>query len=291
MKRIVYLLLILFALISGNLIAQTTDSTLVRIETNDGNEFIGTVAKEDAAQVVLKTTNLGEISIQKSSIKAREVIRKEQIKAGEVWFENPQATRYFWAPNGYGLKKGEGYYQNIYVFWNQFTIGVSDNISLGAGVIPLFLLGGGPTPIFGTFKVSLPLVENKVNLGGGALVGAVLGESEATFGIVYGVSTFGNPDKNLTLGLGYAFAAGEWASSPLINLSGMVRASKRMYLLTENYYVHGGGAGGGIIGLGGRWLIRKASLDFMLGIPYGTDMDVLIAFPAIGFVIPFEKKQ
>ena len=108
-------------------------------------------------------------------------------------------------------------------------------------MIPLFLLGGGPTPVFLTGKVSVPLVENKVNLGAGALAGAVLGEDGGSFGIVYGVSTFGDPDKNFTLGLGYAFAGGEWASSPLINLSGMVRGSKRMYFITENYYVHAGG--------------------------------------------------
>lgn len=291
MKNFLIMLFCLFFVFSANTLkGQTQDTTLVNIETNDGNEYMGIVVAENEESLVLKTENLGEITIKKSNIARRDIIRKEQIKDGDVWFENPQATRYFWAPNAYGLKAGEGYYQNIYVFWNQFTVGLTDNFSLGGGVIPLFLLGGGPTPIFGTAKFSVPLVENKVNLGGGALVGAVLGESEATFGILYGVSTFGDPDKNFTLGLGYAFAGGEWASSPLINLSAMVRASKRMYFLTENYYVHAGGDGGGVIGLGGRWLIKKASLDFMLAIPYGGGMGTFVAFPAIGFVIPFGKK-
>jgi len=289
MKTSLFILLALFLLITSQTWAQVSDSTIVRIETSDRNEYIGTIVNENEQVLVLKTETLGEITVQKSNIKNREIIQKEQLRAGEVWFANPQATRYFWAPNGYGLKKGEGYYQNIYVFWNQFTVGLSDNFSLGGGVIPAFLLGGGPTPIFLTGKVSVPVVENKVNLGAGALAGAVLGESEATFGIVYGVSTFGDPDKNFSIGLGYAFAGGEWASSPLINLSGMVRASKRMYFLTENYYVHGEGDGGGVIGLGGRWLIKRASLDFIFIIPYGADMDTFIAFPAIGFVIPFGK--
>ncbi len=285
MKRITTVLVMLFTLSSGILMAQTTDSSMVRIETNDGNEFVGVITREDATTLVLKTSNLGEITIQKNIIKLRDVIRQEQIKDGKVWFENPQATRYFWAPNGYGLRKGEGYYQNIYVFWNQFSVGITDNFSLGGGVIPIFFFGG-PTPIFITPKLSIPIVENKVNIGAGALVGTVLGEQSATFGIVYGVSTFGDPDKNLSVGLGYAFADGEWASTPLINISGMVRASQRMYLLTENYYVRAGGQGGGIIGLGGRWLIKKASLDFIFAIPYGPDMELII-LPAIGFVIPF----
>lgn len=290
-KRSYFILLFCLLLVfSVNVLkGQTQDSTLVNIETTDGNEYTGIVVSENEESLVLKTENLGEITIRKNNIASRIIIKKEQIKDGDVWFENPQSTRYFWAPNAYGLKAGEGYYQNIYVFWNQFTVGLTDNFSIGGGVIPLFLLGGGPTPIFGTAKFSVPVVEDKVNLGGGALVGAVLGESEATFGILYGVSTFGDQDKNFTVGLGYAFAGGEWANSPLINISGMVRASKRMYFLTENYYVHAGGDGGGIIGLGGRWLIKKASLDFMFAIPYGEGMD-LIVLPAIGFVIPFGNK-
>lgn len=287
MKTILFLFAILFVFQTSRTLAQTQDSTLVRIETADGNEYIGTIVSQNNQVLVLKTENLGEITIQKGTIRNHEIVRKEQLKEGEVWFENPQSTRYFWGSNGYGLKKGEGYYQNIYVFWNQFTYGLSNHVSIGGGVIPLFLLGGGPTPVFLTGKVSVPVAENKVNLAAGALVGAVLGEEAASFGIVYGVSTFGNPDQNFSLGVGYAFVEGEWASTPLINLSGMVRTSKRMYLLTENYYVHGGGNGGGIIGLGGRWLIKKASLDFMLAIPFGMDLDTFIAFPAIGFVIPF----
>lgn len=291
MKNFILPFTFLCLFISGNLNAQIQDSVLVKIETNNGNEYIGIVLDEDQQTLVLKTDDLGEITIKKVDIKSREMIRAEQVRDGEIWFENPQSTRYFWAPNGYGLKKGEGYYQNIYVFWNQFTVGVTDNISLGGGVIPLFLLGGGPTPVFLTAKLSVPVVKDKVNLGAGALAGAVLGEDEATFGIVYGVSTFGDRDKNFTFGLGYAFAAGEWASAPLINLSGMVRGSKRMYFITENYYVHADGDGGGVIGLGGRWLIKKASLDFMLAIPFGAGMDTFVAFPAIGFVIPFGNKR
>ncbi|MEN8115712.1 MAG: hypothetical protein ABFS16_01960 [Bacteroidota bacterium] len=271
---------------------QTTDSTLVKIETTDGNEFLGNIVSEDDLQIVLKTDKFGEITIRKIDIKSRELVQPQQIKEGELWFDNPQSTRYFWAPNGYGLKKGEGYYQNIYVLWNQFTYGVTNNFSLGAGVIPLFLFDGSPTPIFATAKFSVPLEKDKFNLGGGAIVGTVLGESDdvGAFGIVYGVSTFGSPDNNITFGLGYGFAAGEWASSPLINLSGLFRISSRGYIITENYYISIEGEGGVVIGLGGRWIIKKAALDFILGIPIVPEMDAFIAFPVIGFTIPFGNK-
>ena len=261
---------------------------LVSIETTDGNEFLGEIIKEDALTIVLKTRKLGEITIARSDIKSRKNVEVEQIKDGSFWFPNPQSTRYFWAPNAYGLKAGEGYYQNIYVLWNQFAYGVTDNFSIGGGVVPLFLFGGGPTPVFITPKFSIPIKKDKLNIGGGALIGTVLGEGIG-FGIVYGLTTFGTPDNNVSLSLGYGFAGEEWAQSPLINVSGLFRLSNRFYFLTENYFINIGGEGVGEIGLGGRWIIKKAALDFMFAIPLVSDMGFFIAVPLIGFTIPFGK--
>jgi hypothetical protein len=167
------------------------DSTLVQIETLDGNQFIGKLTNEDSEKLVIVTDNLGEIVIKLSDIKSRKAIHSSQIKKGEFWFDNPQSTRYFWSPNGYGLKKGEGYYQNVWVLWNQVAVGINDYFSISGTIIPLFLFGGTATPVFISPKISIPIEKNKFNLGAGALLGTVLGESDTSFGIVYGVSTLG----------------------------------------------------------------------------------------------------
>lgn len=266
----------------------TNDTTLVNIETVDGNEFIGQIVNEDSLKIVLKTEKLGEISIFRSDIKRQEILEVQQIKEGQYWFPNPQSTRYFWSPNGYGLKNGEGYYQNIWVLWNQFAYGLSDNFSIGGGIIPLFLFGGSPTPVFLTTKFSIPVVENKFNLGLGAIVGTVLGEEETGFGILYGLSTFGTPDNNVTFGMGYGFAGGEWASSPMININGMFRISSRGYFITENYYINAEDENVVLIMLGGRWIIKKAALDFGLVIPI-ADIESFVAIPWLGFTVPFGK--
>jgi len=266
----------------------TNDTTLVNIETIDGNEFIGQIISEDSLKIVLKTEKLGEISIFRSDIKRREILEVQQIKEGKYWFPNPQSTRYFWSPNGYGLKQGEGYYQNIWVLWNQFAYGLSDNFSIGGGIIPLFLFGGTPTPVFITAKFSIPVVENKFNLGAGAIAGTILGEEETGFGILYGLSTFGTPDNNVTLGMGYGFAGGEWAQSPMININGMFRVSSRGYFITENYYINAGGENVVLITLGGRSIIKKAALDYGLVIPF-ADIGQFVAIPWLGFTVPFGK--
>lgn len=283
------LIFILFFSYSQIIAQNQKDTTLVRIETKDGNEFMGEIVGQDSTKILLKTEKFGELAILKSEIKQQEKVSVEQIIDGKLWFANPQSTRYFWSPNGYGLKKGEGYYQNIWVLWNQFSYGVSDNFSLGGGIIPLFFFGGGPTPVFITPKISIPIEKDKFNLGAGALIGTVLGESGTSFGIVYGISTFGTPNNNVSFGLGYGFAGGEWASSPLININGMFRLSSRGYFITENYYISGGGENVVLISLGGRWIIKKAALDFGLFIPV-ADIGSFVAVPWLGFTIPFSKQ-
>jgi hypothetical protein len=286
--KIGFAFLFLFILTLSVKSQTTNDTTLVNIETVDGNEFIGQIVIEDSLKIVLKTEKLGEISIFRSDIKRQEIIEIQQIKEGKYWFHNPQSTRYFWSPNGYGLKKGEGYYQNIWVLWNQFAYGLSDNFSIGGGIIPLFLFGGTPTPVFITAKFSIPVVENKFNLGAGAIAGTILGEEETGFGILYGISTFGTPDNNVTFGLGYGFAGGEWASSPMINVNGMFRVSSRGYFITENYYINAGGENLVLITLGGRSIIKKAALDYGLVIPI-ADIGQFVAIPWLGFTVPFGK--
>ncbi len=261
---------------------------LYSIETIDGNEFLGEIIKDDPTSITIKTQRFGEVTILKQDIKSQKSVKTEQIKKGKYWFPNPQSTRYLWSPNGYGLKKGEGYYQNIWVLWNQFAYGVTDNFSIGGAVIPLFLFGGAPTPVFVTSKLSIPVEKNKFNIGAGVIAGSVLGEMETGFGILYGLTTFGSPDNNLTIGMGYGFADGEWASSPMININGIVRVTNRGYLITENYFIKSGDGRVVIITLGGRWIIKKAALDYGMLFP-AVESGTFIGIPWLGFTIPFGK--
>ena len=107
---------------------------------------------------------------------------------------------------------------------------------------------------------------------------------------MYGLTTFGNRDKNLSIGLGYGYADGSWATSPLINLSGMVRVSSRGYILTENYFILFEDFGGALLSFGGRTIIKRAGLDYGVFIPAFKDQDVFIAFPWLGITIPFGNK-
>ena len=247
------------------------DSTrTVRVETIDGNVFIGYVITEDSSTLVIKTENLGELKIPLNNIKSKTELKEVKKVGSEFWLPNPQSSRYFWAPNGYGLEEGSSYYQNIWVLYNQFSVGLSDNFSIGAGMLPLFLFGGASTPIWIVPKLSIPVVENKFNVGTGAFLGTIVGEQTGVFGLLYGTSTFGSRDKNLSLGLAYGFADGEWLKVPVINVSCLVRTGPKGYFVSENYVITFEGETVALISVGGRSIIRNIGLDYSLWIPMGA---------------------
>lgn len=282
-------LLVFLILFSPFTNAQTArDSVKSQIETMDGNEYIGIILNQTPKSIRLKTEILGEISIPRSEIKRITPLSATKSKDGTYWLDNPQATRYFWAPNGYNLKAGEGYYQNVWVLFNQATVGLTDYFSAGVGVVPLFLFEGAPTPVWVTAKFSLPVVENKVNLGAGALLSTVVGEdTDASFGILYGISTFGSKDRNLNIGLGWGFADGEMARNPTLNISGTIRTGARGYFITENYLIGTSEETVVVTMVGGRRIIKRVGLDFGVVMPFSNEMEGFIAVPWLGLTVPF----
>jgi hypothetical protein len=213
------------------------------------------------------------------------------LVGGRLWLPQPQSARYFWAPNGYGLKRGEVYYQNVWVFYNQFSAGVTDYFSLGGGMMPLFLLGGTPTPVWIVPKFSIPVVEDKFNVGIGSLIGIILGADSQAFGILYGTGTLGSQDKNVSLGIGYGFAEEQWTRAPLFNISAMIRTGPRGYFLTENYLLPTGDSNTLLLSAGGRAIFKKAGLDFGLFLPLNDEIGTFIAFPWLGVTIFMGKYQ
>lgn len=265
-----------------------TTKTL-RIETIDGNIFTGYLISEDSLILVISTQTYGKLRIPLNQIKSRHELT-QVIKVGdEIWLPNPQSSRYFWAPNGYGLDAGTSYYQNIWILYNQFSFGVTDNFSIGAGMVPLFLFAGTSTPFWVVPKLSLPVTKDRFNIGTGAFLGTIIGENTGIFGLLYGTTTFGSRDKNISFGMAYGFAQDSWLDVPVINISGMVRTGPRGYFVTENYAISAEGEFVLLLSAGGRSIIRNIGLDYSLWFPLGMGLDTFVAFPFLGITIPLGK--
>lgn len=264
--------------------AQEANSSTWLIKTNNGNEYSGLIINVNDQEIELQTESLGLIKIQRASIKKITEVQPENIKGNEVWIPNPQEGRYFFSPSSYGLKKGESYYQNTWIFFNQYSHGFTDNFSLGIGTVPLFLLAGTSSPFWLTPKFSFPSNNERFGFGAGALVGTVVGEG-GSFGIVYGTSTVGTRENNATLGVGYGFQDGEFNDIPTISFSAMVRTGKKGYFVTENYLVD---SSLGLFSFGGRRIWNNASLDYGGIIPIGSEVESFAIIPWLSFVVTFD---
>lgn len=267
---------------------EVVDTTSVfQIETMDGNTFIGKITFKDASILKLKTANLGELSIPVTNIRKLIKSNQSKLKNGELWFENPHSTRYFYMPNGYGLKKGEGYYQNAWVLFNQLSYGFTNNFSIGIGMIPTFLFGATGFPVWVTPKLTIPIKKDSWNIGVGAIVGTYFGEASSAAGLVYGVSTFGSKDRNFSVGAGYGFSGDQWGSKPILSVGGIIRTGKKHYLMTEDYFFIGDNSTVAMIFFGGRFVNPHLAIDYGLITPAGADIGQFIAIPWLSITVPF----
>ncbi|HMN89989.1 MAG TPA: hypothetical protein PKD70_07120 [Saprospiraceae bacterium] len=277
-----YFVLFMCLWISSTTYAQDASQDTLKlwqIQTLDDNEYIGKIIEINGEQLVLQTQNIGTITLLIQSIRLMREINPKGIKHGQYWSEHPQSTRYFLAPTGHGLRKGEGYYQNTWIFFNQANIGLTDQISIGGGIFPAFLFLAGTvssTVVWITPKVSFPIKEDVFNLGIGGVGFVTIGSENSSGSVLgYGVATLGNRDKNITLGLG---------SPGLVIVGGMLRTGTKGYLIMEGYFVQDLN----LVLLGGRTVWSKISLDYgMLGSV--SSFRTLVVAPWLGVAIPFGK--
>lgn len=288
------LLSVLFLLVLSSVsYAQDDTGTLYRIVTTDGNVYIGTVVSEDEEKIVFLEDKLGQITIPRNSIKSMKEVHPDQLKDGEYWFENPHGTRYLFSTSAIGLKKGEGYYQNTWIFFNNVNYGLTDKFSVGAGLIPVFLFGSSSTPVWFLPKVSIPIANDNLHLAAGGMFGGVIGAGESFgIGLAYGSITAGDTDNNVTFGVGFGYGDGEWSDVPLFNLNGITRLNRTLYLISENYLISVGGETAGFISAALRWAPESFAVDFGLFRPYVVGENIgggFIGVPWLGVAIPFGR--
>lgn len=214
------------------------DSTSTwEIETDDGNRYYGLIIYEDAELIILKTKTIGELKIKQSVIQSIKAIDPKLVKRGQPEVFSKVMSHYLIGPSAFNLRQGESYYKNTWVLLNQVNVGITDQINVGVGIMPLILFDIDVTPIWLTPKVSIPIQKNKFSLGIGAFgIGFLGDEVDNDFsGMVYAVGTVGSPRFNFSAGLGYGFNDDDWAEAPTFTISVMGKIGKRTYLISENY--------------------------------------------------------
>jgi hypothetical protein len=204
-----------------------SEDALYLIKLKNGSEIKGIIVERRKNEIDVKTDNLGTVTISYEDIKSKQVIDSSKVIDGEYWFDNPNNTRYLFAPSAMNLEKGEGYYQCAYFLGNSVNYGLTDNISIG-GIVIL------PVAALITPKIGFQIAK-KFHLGAGVIMGILPGPSFA--GIVYGVATFGSKNNNITFGPGYGFYEDQMTQRPILTFNGMTRVSRKISLVTENWFL------------------------------------------------------
>ncbi len=208
--------------------------------------------------------------------------------------------RSFYSPTGHGIKKGEAYYTNLFLYLSQIDYGINDKFSIGLGISPLLIIGS-PSPIWLTPKISIPTTKERLNISMSLLTGVFVNLNRkrekqiATFGMAFTSATLGDRSRNLSIGLGYGFLKNELAKKPAISISGMCKINERGYFVTENYILPGL-SNFPVLSLGGRHFWNKASIDYGLFI---VEADVIwgylesrvIGVPWLSVNVPLSKRN
>ena len=240
-----------------------------RVETVQGTLFTGMLVSMSLTALEFETKELGNVKLERSQIRRANLEGLLATTAKPGYFDIGNGNRLFFAPTARGLRKGENTLQVISLYFVGGNFGITDNVSLGGYVSVIPGIGLSNQFIMLTPKVSFPVSE-KLHVGAGALYlripdfDGALNRSYGA-GILYGAATYGSADDNVTAGLGYGFFEGEIGSTPILQLGGQKRVSRRISLISENYIVLDSKAGmGGLYGIKVNW--RRTSLG--LGAAY-----------------------
>ena len=267
----------------------------------DGSILTGKIVNQNESTTVIETQDLGMVTLSSSKIKGvREMDEGVVTQEGAIWFKNPNNTRYLFAPSAFCLKKGEGYYQNIYGAGNAVNFGLTDHISIGGGLV-------GPMGAYINTKIGVSIHKN-IHIAGGILLGNSFFPINGNIlgvGVGFGVVTVGNVDNNITVGAGYGLdntgGTTNWQEKPLFVANGMARVGKKFALVTENWMINtkGDPFDRGItkashyetyFSYAFRYMGQRSTLDAgFLNTPALIERGWIIGIPYIGFVIRFGK--
>ena len=260
--------------------ALTPGEELYEIRLTDGSVFFGRVSAVEDETIVLVTLGGTRLEVERSQIRMARPA-EGRIREGEFWREDPNSSRLFFTATGRTLQKGESYIGTYIIVLPFFAVGLTDRITIAAGAPVLF---GQLEPFYIAPKVQLLRTE-RANFSVGTL--AFFFDDEIV-GINYGVGTFGTPDKAVTLGLGFGFSGDEFSNQPVAMIGGELRTSRRIKLITENYFLPG--ETGLLFSAGLRFIGERFSTDLGIG-GFAGDGSLGCCIPLINFSYTFGQAR
>lgn len=204
-------------------------NSLIQLSLSDNSKYTGRLLDVEKYDYVMENLHTGVARIPRIIVTG--IISMEDRR---LVTHNPNSTRYFFAPSAIPIEKNGGYYQNAYLLSNSINFGLTSNFTLGGGVVI-------PLLFYITPKVGFKVRKN-LYLGAGLIAASTfIPDAIVSGGVPFGLVTVGNKESNFTIGSGYGLMwnEGEFEHThyPLSTINGMVRISKRLQLVSENWIV------------------------------------------------------
>jgi hypothetical protein len=292
-----YLLAFLFIAFTSTVEAQRTaldsvrlaDTTVIHVvKLRDGSTVVGRITALSADSIRLRLTE-GEVSLARSGVSEVRQVPASLMRNGQYWFENPHSTRLLFSSTAFPLEKGTGYYSNAWLFMHAFAVGVTDRFTLGGGATTIPGIAFTDNLFYLLPKYTVFHTE-RTNVALGALIGGFpfnddVNEDVTVGGLLYAVGSTGSRESNVSLGVAWGYADDEVTSSPGFMLGGQGRVSRRVSLISENWFVPIDGETEGVVSYGLRFLGENISADLAWVSPLGVD--ARIGFPWLGFAFKF----
>ena len=217
---------------------ETLVNTLVAITLTDGTQVQGTILRQDKTHITIATSSGLEVKVPRDSIVSTRNIKSSN---GALTRSDPNYSRLMFAPTGRPLRSGQGYWSNYYIFFPGITYGLTNQISMTAGLSVFPGLGLGDQLLSLAPKIAL-YQNDDFALSAGTLYMSI--SDEGGGGMAFLVGTKGSPDKSFTagLGLGYINEKDEpvdFAAHPVILLGSNIRLSDSLALVSENWFITG----------------------------------------------------
>ena len=122
-----------------------------RIILKSGEVIYGQIIDRNTERIEFKSNLYGEITIPVKKVKE---VRRYSERLREVVNDEYPLTASFnlFSPTGRGLQKGENYFNNKYLFYNQLAYGINNWLQVGAGFEFLSMLYGNSPTYFVNLK-------------------------------------------------------------------------------------------------------------------------------------------
>jgi hypothetical protein len=220
----------------------------VRLYLADGQELNATLLGENKDKYRVRIGSGAPFDIARAHVRAVE--DADAPRSPENFFRDPNLHRTFYAPTGFRLRAGEGYFSQKELVLSAFGFGVNDNVSVLVGTMaPLWFSPGLQNVLVGVLVGTD--VGNVWHLAAGVqgfgMPGqTVFGASSPVpqgLGFAYGTATCGTPTLNATFSLGGAIhnlnGTRTGAGALTIMVSAYWRVHPYVALETENWFFPG----------------------------------------------------